>query len=206
MKRAGPFLAGMFLLAALWLGPLPEMARRAFSPHMILHLGVTVVAAPLIAVGLLRLWPETKAPSRPLLAAVGVTLFELAAVWGWHAPLMHEWAARSTPMFVLQQLSFLLAGMAVWLVCLVGRDATSRGIGTVAMLFTSMHMTMLGILLVTAPMLLYAPQFCLGAFGFSPLDDQRFGGALMASAGTLPYVGAGGWLALSFFKDNDPRL
>jgi len=201
MRRAWPFVAGVILLAALWLGPLPDMARRAFSPHMILHLGVTIVAAPLIAVGLLRLWPDTRPPHRPLLAALAATLYEFAAVWGWHVPFLHELAARSTPMFVLQQASFLLAGMVVWLVCLVGKDAASRGIGTVAMLFTSMHMTMLGVLLVIAPALIYAPQFCLGAFGLDPLPDQRLGGALMASAGTLPYVAAGAWLAVQAFRD-----
>lgn len=43
---------GIAVLAALWLSPLPDAGRRAFSMHMILHLGVTIVAAPLIALGL----------------------------------------------------------------------------------------------------------------------------------------------------------
>ena len=39
-----------------------------------------------------------------------------------------------------------------------------------------------------APELLYAPDLCIGAFGFRGLEDQRLGGLLMASLGGLPYL------------------
>lgn len=195
VRRGWPLLVGALLLAWLWLGPLAEMARRAFSPHMILHLGVVVVTAPLIVIGLLRLFPGTRPPRHLLLAALAASAFEFAVVWGWHVPAMHEAAARWQPVFMLQQLSFLLAGLALWWVCLAGRDRKAHAVGGLAMLFTSMHMAMLGVLLVLAPTLIYAPQFCLGAFGLDPLADQQFGGGLMALGGALPYVVGGAWLA-----------
>lgn len=195
MSRGWPFAAGMLLLAWLWLGPLPEMARRAFSPHMILHLGVAVAAAPLIVIGLLRFLPECRTLRYPLPFALAASAFEFAVVWGWHAPAMHELAARWQPFFVVQQLSFLLAGVTLWWVCLAGRDRHGRAIGGLAMLFTSMHMAMLGVLLVLAPTVIYSPQFCLGAFGLQPLADQQFGGGLMALFGALPFVAGGSWLA-----------
>jgi putative membrane protein len=49
-------------------------------------------------------------------------------------------------------------------------------------------MAMLGALLALAPELLYSPELCLGAFGVERLDDQRLGGALMATLGSLPYL------------------
>ncbi|PWW00243.1 putative membrane protein [Hoeflea marina] len=190
-----PLPAGLLLLAWLWLGPLAGMARRAFSPHMMLHLGVVVVAAPLIVIGLLRLVPAARPPRRLMLAALAASAFEFAVVWGWHAPALHEAAARLDPVFVLQQASFLLSGLALWFVCLVGRERGQLAVGVLAMLFTSMHMAMLGLLLVVAPALLYAPQFCLGAFGLEPLVDQQLGGGLMAFLGALPCVAGGAWLA-----------
>lgn len=182
---------GLILLALLWLGPLPGMARRAFSPHMILHLGVTAVAAPLIALGLLGLARDRRPLGHPIALAVGASLFELLVVWGWHAPALHEAAAARTPVFVLQQITFLSAGLLVWAASFGGRSQAAEGAGVVAMLFTFMHMAMLGVLLSLAPDLLYAPAFCLGAWGLDPLDDQRLGGAMMAVFGGLPVLAGG---------------
>lgn len=194
--RAWPLATGVVLLALLWLGHLPDMARRAFSPHMILHLGVAVVAAPMIAIGVARLAAGGPAPRHGVAAAGAASAFEFAVVWGWHLPVMHEVAARETFVFAAQQASFLLAGLLLWWVATSGRDARSRALGVFTMLFTAMHMAMLGTLLVLAPSLLYAPQFCLGAFGLGPLQDQQLGGGMMALLGALPFVVGGAWLAM----------
>jgi putative membrane protein len=181
---------GIAVLAALWLGPLPGASRRAFSMHMILHLGVAIVAAPLIALGLagsLRA-DEGGAAAHSLALAVAATLFEMLVVWGWHVPSMHEAAAAHDGVFVLQQLSFLVAGLAIWWFGFSRRSRAAAAIAALAMMFTFVHMAMLGVLIALAPHLLYAPQFCLGAFGLDPVDDQRLGGALMASFGGLPYL------------------
>lgn len=186
---------GLLLLSWLWLGPLADMARRALSPHMLLHLGVMVAAAPLIVIGISRLLPDIIRPRRPLHMAIAASVFELVVVWGWHAPSMHDAAARWGGVFALQQFTFLLAGTALWWACFTGRGAKEMAIGAVAMLFTSMHMTMLGVLLVISPTLIYSPQFCLGAFGLEPLADQRFSGGIMVLLGALPFVVAGALLA-----------
>lgn len=197
---AWPLLAGVLILAALWLGPLPAMSRRAFSPHMILHLGVAVVAAPMIAIGLARVRPGVEL-ERPLLLALAASAVEMIVVWGWHVPALHEAAALDDRFFVAQQGSFLLAGIFLWQVSFSGRSQAACGIGMLAMLLTFMHMAMLGVLLSLAPQLLYAPELCLGAFGFDRLDDQRFGGALMAVGGGLPYLLGGMLLAYRFISD-----
>ena len=154
--RPWPLAVGLLLLAGLWLGPLAEMARRAFSPHMILHLGVMVGAAPLIIIGVLRLLPGDFAPRHRYLGAFAASVYDFAVVWGWHLPVLHEAAARMNSAFAVQQLSFLTAGLALWWVCLAGRDARSDAAGAFAMLFASMHMAMLGVLLVLAQTLIYA--------------------------------------------------
>lgn len=197
LTRSWPLTAGLLLLGWLWFGPLPEMARRAFSPHMMLHLALTIVVAPLLVIGLRRLRLRQDAlPGRPMLAALGASAFEFVVVWGWHAPALHEAAAARSEIFVIQQISFLLAGMAVWSLSLASHGRQNLVIGAAAMLFTAMHMAMLGVLLVLAPSLLYAPQFCLGVFGLDPLADQQLGGGLMALFGASAYAAGGAWLAL----------
>jgi len=197
---AATLACGALLLALLWLGPLPDMARRAFSPHMVLHLGVTVVAAPLIALGLVRLGRD-RPVRHPLALALAASLFEMLVVWGWHAPVLHEAAAARLSAFAAQQASFFCAGVLIWATAFAGNSRATAGVGVFAMLFTSMHMAMLGLLLSLAPGLLYDPAFCLGAWGLDPLDDQRLGGALMAVLGGLPYLAGGLALTWRMLRD-----
>lgn len=198
---AWPAVAGIVLLAALWLGPLPAMSHVAFSVHMALHLGVTVIAAPLIAIGLIASGLGLAPPRHPLRAAIGASLFEMAIVWGWHVPGPYEAAMGSGALFAVQQASFLVAGMFVWMVAFAGKTRLHYAVGTLAMLMTFMHMTMLGVLLAVASHLLYSPDLCLGVFGVKGLANQQLGGALMAVGGGLPYLIGGAVLAYRAVSD-----
>ena len=50
MKRLA-LVTGIVLLAAIWAGPLLDAWRDSFAAHMLAHMGVVAIAAPLIAVG-----------------------------------------------------------------------------------------------------------------------------------------------------------
>lgn len=185
----GWLLAGLIILAGLWLGPLPAMSRTAFSAHMLLHLGVVALVAPLLAMGLVRTGLRLSGNMRGWMMLAFI--MEMLVVWGWHAPALHEAAARHVAVFVLQQLSFLLVGLAVWLAGLAARERGNLLIAMFGFALTLMHMTMLGVLLLMAPKLIYPAELCLGAFGFEQLEDQRFGGVLMAAWGGLVYLAGG---------------
>jgi putative membrane protein len=182
------FLAGLLVLAALWLGPLPSLSQTAFSPHMMLHLGIVVVAAPLIAFGLSVHMPPMTDFGTALRLCLLALLFEMVAVWGWHVPLLHDAAARNSSLFVLEQTSFLAAGIAVWTAALTARSRETAPAAAIALFLTFTHMTMFGLILTLAPILLYDPDLCRGAFGLDQLQDQHLGGVLMAVGGGLPYL------------------
>jgi putative membrane protein len=98
---------------------------------------------------------------------------------------------------VLEQGCFLLSGLLVWLTSFGGStpERASRGaLGVVALLLTSMHMTLLGALLALPPRALYAHSVH-GAGGLSPLEDQHLGGAIMLIVGGVSYLAGGLWLA-----------
>ena len=40
MMRTGSLILGLLVLAAVWFGPLPQLARQAFFAHMAMHMGV----------------------------------------------------------------------------------------------------------------------------------------------------------------------
>jgi putative membrane protein len=188
----GPMVlaCGVLLLAVLWIGPLPEMARSSFTAHMTLHMGVVAVAAPLMAVGLAG-GPMDPARAYPrLFSALPAAALELAVVWAWHAPALHHAARESAGWLVLEQGSFLAAGLLVWMSALGGERShpgNRAGSGVVALLLTSMHMTLLGGLLALAP----RPLYQHGAEAMSRaavLDDQHAGGTIMLLVGGAVYL------------------
>jgi putative membrane protein len=154
--RRFSLLAGLALLAAIWAGPLLAAWRESFAAHMLAHMGVVALAAPLIAIGLMgfpfarlgqragqsgglqsnrgvfnaRSLRQEEATFAPLPIALPIlaSLVELIVVWLWHAPAMRALAASSTAATVFEQMSFLAVGLLLWLACLAPntRDKSAR--------------------------------------------------------------------------------
>ncbi len=190
MRRAWCIGLGLATLALAWALP-----GRGFSAHMTTHVAVVAVAAPLLALGVAggRFDPVRRVPG--WFAPVPLSLGEFAVVWAWHSPALHHAAREHAAWRVVEQGSFLAAGFAVWLAAFGGGAALRAervGAGVVALLLTSMHMTLLGALLALAPRALY-PE-CGG------LDDQHLGGAIMLLVGGASYLLGGLWLTASLLR------
>src|SRR5687768_11991129 len=145
--RTAFLLAGVAVLASAWLGPLPDLARQSFAAHMSMHMAVVAVAAPLLAVALSGSAADPTEAMPRLFAPIPASILELIVVWAWHAPALHQAARHQTWALVLEQASFLTAGLLLWIAaCGSNRARPHRrsGAGVVALLFTSMHMTLLG--------------------------------------------------------------
>ncbi len=201
MMRRVFLLSGGLALAAVWLGPLPELARSAFWAHMTMHMGVVAVAAPLLSLGLAggRHDPVRKAPR--LFAPVPASVLELIVVWAWHAPALHHAARHGVAGLVLEQGTFLLSGLFVWLAAFGGdrsRGGNRTAAGVVGLLLTSMHMTLLGALLAMATRPLYTHAH--GPSGLTPLEDQHLGGAIMLLVGGISYLLGGLWLTVGLLR------
>ena len=187
------------MLAAVWLGPLPQLAERSFVGHMTMHMGVVAVAAPLLALGLAggRLDPVRRAPR--LFAPVPMSVVELVVVWAWHAPVLHHVARHTAAGLMAEQGSFLLAGLAVWLSAFGGdRSGERAAAGVIGLLLTAMHMTLLGVLLALSTRPLYA--HAQGALGLTPIEDQHLGGAVMLLVGGVSYLLGGLWLTVGLLR------
>jgi putative membrane protein len=194
--------AGIAVLVAVWFLPLHELLPGPFSVHMTMHMGVVALAAPLLAMGVAgrAIDPVHRAPwlFPPVLAA----MVELVVVWAWHTPALHHAARQFTSVLAIEQASFLLVALWLWLSALGGgpaQRADRGGAGIVAMLLTSMHMTLLGALLALPPRTLY------GSAGHGPgqpagLADQHLGGAIMLAAGALSYLVGGLVLAAELLR------
>ncbi len=174
MKRAA-LLLGLALVPVGW----AAAAAGGMTGHMAGHMVAVAVAAPALAWGLSgsRLDPARRWPlaAGPMVAMV----VELAVVWGWHLPAPRALADGGGGWFVVEQASFLMAGLWLWSAVLgVGRERRAAGVG--ALLLTSMHMTLLGALVGLAPRTLYGHSH--------GLQDQQLGGVVMLMIGAGSYL------------------
>lgn len=193
MKRATLF-AGLIVLMILWGAVLPFADRSSFTIHMIAHMGVVACAAPMIAVGLSG--SRFDLPAHwPWFSPILASIIELVAVWTWHIPALRALSENSGLVAALEQITFLFVGLILWLSCLGGVEAGRDGrrmAGAVGLLFTSMHMTLLGALLALSPRALYASAevTCFG-IPLSPVVDQQAGGVIMLLVGAAVYLAGG---------------
>lgn len=182
---------GLVLLAVIWLGPLLDNWRSSFTAGMMAHMGVVAIASPLIAIGLPDSWRP--GPAMPLAVPAIASLLEMLVIWGWHAPSMRVLAEASTVGTVIEQASFVFAGVLLWVTAFAAPDAPRHAaVGAGALFLTSLHMTLLGVLLALSPRPLYGEGdvTCFGIV-LSASIDQQLGGVLMLVVGAVVYLAAG---------------
>jgi putative membrane protein len=194
---------GLTALGFIWLGPLLSAWRSSVAAHMLAHMGVVAVAAPLLAVGvggthnpLFSQSDKRQRTSSFLLSTpIIASLVELSVVWGWHAPALRALAESSFVAMAFEQASFLAAGLFLWLSCLGAGypDVPARrAAGAFGLLFTSIHMTLLGALLALSPRALYGAgnAICFGVV-LDAGQDQQLGGVFMLMIGAAAYLAGG---------------
>jgi len=185
--------AGGWLIAALALvSPLCALSVSLFSARVGQHMILTLVAAPLIALGepfealagvagLRRGW---RPGERPLLAA---TVFA-GLLWLWHAPAAYDLTFVSTLIYWTMHVTMI--GAAIWLWSeLIAADGRHAAAAVAAALVGSVAMSLVGALITFAPRPLYAPHALTTiAWGLSQLGDQQLGGAIMWVPGGFVFL------------------
>ncbi|MGZ8464590.1 MAG: cytochrome c oxidase assembly protein [Candidatus Binatia bacterium] len=211
MTRPIIFIIAVLTLAALWLTPWASLGMAPFSAHMVVHMGIVAVAAPLLALGVAgsALDPVARLPA--LFPPVPVSLVEFIVVWAWHTPALHHAARQPGLASLAEQGMFFLAGLWLWLAVVGGTGDERRGragSGVLALLLTSMHMTLLGVLLALAPRPLFAHDTADATHALdalAALADQQLGGAIMLLIGGVAYLAGGLWLTAGLLRRVDYR-
>ena len=200
MMRGGWLFLGLAVLALAWLGPLPNLAGHSFAAHMTMHIAVVAVAAPLLALAMAGTVADPVRTMPHVVAPIPASMVELVVVWAWHVPALHQAARHGTGAFVLEQATFMVAGMLLWSAA-IGGDREQRrlraGGGIVALLFTSMHMTLLGALFAVASRPLFHHA---SSSDVSPVTDQQLGGVIMLLVGGASYLAGGLWLTATALR------
>jgi putative membrane protein len=187
-------LVTMFFALNGWLHDLSD--SYLFAAHMVQHLLLAFVVAPLMIMG------TPGGMLRPVLALPGVgavarwvttpircfAIFNVV-VAGWHLPPLYNYALAHHPVHILQHLMFLAASVLMWWPILSPLPELPRlnYPGQMLYLFLmSIPMAIIAVYISYAGELLY-PMYASAPriWGITPMNDQLIGGLVMWIPGGL---------------------
>ena len=201
-RHAVVFLAGLGTLLLALAAAAETLAERWLSAHMVQHLLLMVVAAPMVWMG---------APVAPLLVglprrfrrvalacmnsragrrlsrclahpAVGWCAFALS-FWVWHVPTLYQLATESHFWHHIEHACFLLSALLFWrpvILAWPARTIWPRWAMIPYLALAMFQSVPLAAILTFSDRVIYA--------GYSSVDDQALAGVIMWVPGSLPLV------------------
>jgi putative membrane protein len=222
------FAVGLAVLAVALLSPLDALAHLLFSAHMVQHVLLMLVAAPLLVFGapllpalwalprgvrlaLGRRWNAWRGVRRAWHALTGpVAVWSVLAttLWVWHLPGPYQAAVLHGGLHRLEHATMLGASLLFWWVVIapVGRRRIDGGTAVLLVFATKVQSATLGALITFVPTPLY-PVYEGGAalWGMTLLQDQHLAGLVMGTVSGLVYLVAGSALFLSWLRTIERR-
>ncbi len=222
--RSWLFLGGLAALSVALLSPIEAYEGSLFSVHMIQHMLLELVAAPLLLAGApitLALRVASSSVRRWLLAVlqsrvVHVVSFPViawvlfAAVnWGWHFSALYDQALENQALHYFQHATFLGAALLFWWPIVRADPSPWRLPHPVRLLYLFLALpqnSFLGVALMSAPTVLY-PHYVTNprGWGLSPIEDQALGGGIMWVVGDLFFLAAMMLVVMSWMRHEDRR-
>jgi putative membrane protein len=195
--RAALFYAGlatMFFALNGWLHDLSD--SYLFSAHMVQHLMLALIVAPLLVMGV------TAEMLRPVIAVRGIgpiarwitspirtfAIFNVV-VAAWHLPPLYNFALAHHPVHIVQHLMFLAASVLMWWPVLSPIPELPRLSYPGQMLYLflmSIPMAIISVYIAYADGILY-PMYASAprVWAITPMNDQLIGGLIMWIPGGL---------------------
>ena len=222
-RRGAAFVGAWMAIVAALVSPIEAMSSALASAHMVQHVLLVLVAAPLLAVAaplptLLRGLPPTVArTSLPLRrgapGAVGralghpaaAWLLHVATLWAWHAAAAYDAALSHPLVHVVEHTTFLVTGVLVWRTR-VGphRLRTHDGARVLAVFGLAMQSVLLSALLTFAGESWYGGYATTtAAWGLTPLADQQLAGVIMWIPAGAIHVGTGLALLVAWIRSTE---
>ncbi len=175
---------GLAALGIAVASPVAHFDHHLLSGHMVQHLVLMVIAAPLILYGVRTPRPLHWRPNLVVCWLAGTL-----TVMVWHVPAIFELALKSQFWHEFEQAEFFIAGIIFWWP-VVHPDFAARSWSVPIYLFlATLPCDALSAFLTFCGHVVYRP-YASGhlAFGLSPLDDQALAGALMWVTVTFAYL------------------
>ncbi len=225
------FYAGLATILVALQSPLDSLADKLFWAHMVQHLLLLLVAAPLIVLSRpwMSIWRPLplrlrrglsrsviRSPYLAPLRALFRVLTEPSAAWllfnvslvVWHMPGPYDLTLRNSSAHILEHAMFLGFGILFWAqvaACPPARTTLSYGQRIAFLGATAVVNVGLSMFLAFAQHPLYShyAQLAHRPGGISALADQQIGAGLMWTAGDLPFAIAIAILAHRWLAGHD---
>jgi putative membrane protein len=194
------FAGALLALAIALASPLELAASSVFAAHMVQHLLLMLVVAPLLVCGRpvlvlggamplrgrrlsvrVRARPSVRSARDALFHPVSAWVIGVVVLWAWHLPALYEVALRHDALHALEHASLIATAALVWALAL-GRARRSLAIPAASglLLATALQSGALGAVLALARRPLYPIHASVApSWGLTPLEDQQLAGGLM---------------------------
>jgi putative copper resistance protein D len=222
--RVASFLAGLAAIVVALSSPIEAYEGVLFSVHMVQHMLLELVAAPLLLLGApvtLALRVVSPPVRRSLLGilhsrVVALVTFPLvgwllfAAVnWGWHFSTLYDQALENAALHYFQHATFLGAALLFWWPVVGADPGRWRLPYPVRLFYLFLAMpqnSFLGVALMGASSVLY-PHYLsnLRTWGPTALADQSVGGILMWVGGDIVFLIGMGAVVAAWVRHEDRR-
>jgi putative membrane protein len=200
--RVVSFLGAVLALLVIFVSPLDALSEELFSAHMVQHMLLIFIVAPLLvcsdfplallwalprnwAQSLGHKWNQSPIPSRvwqvltsPVSAWVQFTI----VFWIWHASWLYEAALQNEVIHILEHVLFLATGILFWWVLFQPTEQKHRryGIGVLYLFTTVLQSGILGALMTFASQPWYSSYAgSVRHWGLTSLQDQQLAGIIM---------------------------
>jgi putative membrane protein len=222
--RTWLWMGGLAAIAIALVSPIEAYEGVLFSVHMVQHMLLQLVAAPLLLAGApitltLRVaspaWrrrllavlhsPVVRAVSFPVVAWV----FFAATNWGWHFSVLYDQALENQALHYLQHAHFLVAALLFWWPVIGADPSPWRLPHPVRLLYLFLAMpqqSFLGVSLMSASTVLY-PHYVTNVrdWGPTPLEDQQLGGIIMWVVGDMALLAGMALVVVLWVRHEDRR-
>ena len=223
------YMSGLATLALSLMSPIDRLGSQLFFMHMIQHMLIIQLAAPLLLLGNpfpFMLWALPQAPRlqtarlftdesafRRLLTAAtrpGVAWLVFLTVYlGWHDTAAYNAALTYKWVHNLQHITFLGASLLYWWPIVGNAPHFHRRLpnwGKLAYLLGVIPPNMLvGVSIAFAPEVMYTYYLSVPRiWGFSALQDQQLAGAIMWIQGSEMYIWVALYILYHMFRKKDP--
>jgi putative membrane protein len=220
-RHAAASFGGLLAVTAALVSPIHHAGDQLLSAHMLQHLVLILVAAPLLALGrpqlpfllaLPRSWrralhaigarPPVRATRRMLTSPAAIWVVGVAVLWSWHVPLLYDAAVRSQGLHTLEHLSFLVTAFMFWWVVLRPTgEGLSPGRDVLYVFTAGLAGSALGALFAFATSPIYPAYIPRAlALGVSPLSDQQLAGLIMWIPAGVVYLAFASWLFVRWLR------
>ena len=211
--RAAAFFFGAVATGVALLSPLDSLGNDLSWVHMVQHMTMMVVAAPLMMFGcpaLALVWAIPKSMRKIMVRGLASRLFKVflllntlswnpivvwslhaILLWVWHLPFFYEWALEDPLVHDVEHLTFFIIACLFWRLLLDKRQSQimSTGLGVFYLFTTSLQTMFLGVFMALSPTVWYSSyDGRTDRWGLTSLEDQQLAGAIMWMPACMVYA------------------